>query len=717
VTCRTCGKEISDPFDQALGVCDDCRAKSVAEPEPVVPRTTTAERPVTPTAAPTFPSAGAAQGSGDVSQVRTFTRRGAQGGKGKVVGLIAAVLALVAVAGWLLTVRPWDRKKGPTLVTRGDPSKRPVEAIIQQWKLKYPDIDDADARALTDEGEALLVKDTTAAYREAEQTFEQALVLDPSSERALAGWVLSLAFGRPGQIDDASAKAAESMLTAAEKGGGDARVFVAHAHLLIARNGNPNDIRVLAERGLSSKSPADRALAALAVGQTLLSKNPELANKSFKEALQLDPKLKRAYLFAAQLAISQGRYKDANDSLEKRLELDADQWEAAEALAKLAVDVGEAGRARRVLEAAREAAPRSGRPRLALGMLAYQHLNDFAGAVEQLTGLVNDPEATRADRSDALVHLAAIQRIQGDVAKAGDSIDQALELAPDSVPAKLQRLLVLLERGVASSARLELDGLKGKLGDKQLEALLEGRMQIAEGRFAEAMGTLAAVSEAEPRRVEATLLAGAAAARARRDGKAWEFCLRKALKADPYSRAVPPLTQLYVRPADLLKPAVNAYSAMVADLNEDPNPTLCEGAVAWFMEDPVTADKHFTRVLSIDPKNGEAYAYRAFIALRKRDITGGLRLAGKAIDSSRNSALGYLAQAQAQMLLNKADLAKVSAATALKHGPALLAPRVLMADVEAARQQPEEARRLLTSVLLADPLYRDAKRVLFKHAL
>ena len=27
IKCRTCGKALTDPFDQAIGVCDDCRSQ------------------------------------------------------------------------------------------------------------------------------------------------------------------------------------------------------------------------------------------------------------------------------------------------------------------------------------------------------------------------------------------------------------------------------------------------------------------------------------------------------------------------------------------------------------------------------------------------------------------------------------------------------------------------------------------------------------------
>ena len=374
-------------------------------------------------------------------------------------------------------------------------------------------------------------------------------------------------------------------------------------------------------------------------------------------------------------------------------------------------------KAKKVLEASRAASPHAGRPRLALAILAYQHLGDLKGGEEQLMGIIDDAEIPRGEKADALVHLATIQRILGDPSKASDTIERALESNADSVPAKLQKFLILLDKGVTSSARLALDGLKGKLGDKYLEATLEGRLLIAEDRLPEAIQTLSATSEADPRRVDATFLAGAAAAKSRKDGKAWEFCMKRGLKADPNSRPVPSLTHLYVRPADLLKPAVGAYTALVKDLEEDPSPSLCEGLVAWFMEDPALADKHFLKVTNIDPKNGDGYAYRALTALRRKDVGGALKLAARAIDAGKTGSLGYFAQALAQSQGGKIDQAKISAQAALRNGPQLLGPKVIMGDAEAAQKNSDEARRVLTSILLTDPLYRDAKRVLFKHEL
>lgn len=745
VPCKSCGKSMTDPFDQALGICDDCRNKAqqtVDGPTPdtdagrvervdasgIYKRLTPAQIEKAQAAAPA-----PAQGAGppapnfdyapstaaELGAVRSALRARDEAGRGKVVALVVGLVVALAIGVAVVIKRPWA-KRPPPLVVKNTGGEKPVEGIIQQWRLNYPELQgesSKSAKTYVDTGEELLAKDTTLAYLEAGEEFQKALVLDSSSDDAVAGWVLALAFGRAAQIDEQTARSAESMLLAAEQRSGAPRVFVAHAHFLIARGGNPNDIKVLAERGKNSPQPSDKALAALAIGQTFLTKNPQLADTSFKEALELDPKLKRSYFFMAQLAASQGRYKDAIGHLERRLELDKDQWEAAEELARLYVDVGELQKAKKVLEAAKAAAPHSGRPRLGLAILAYQHQGDASGAQAQLQALVDDKEIARSERADALVHLATLARLGGDANRAGELIDQALELTADSVPAKLQRFLVNLDKGVASSARMEFDALKGRLSDKYLEATLEGRLLVAEDRLADAVRVLSGVQESDGRRADALLLAAASAARARNDGKAWELCLKRGLKLDPGSQPVPSLTHLYVRPADILAPAPGAFLALTPNADEDPNPHLCEGLVAWFSGATATAEKHFSKVTAIDSRNANAYAYRALLALKKKDLGGASRMAGRGTDSSKTNALVHYAAAMALMTANKPDQGKGEAAQALKYNPSLLGAKVMMADVEARTGAPDEARRVLTTVLLNDPLYRDAKRVLYKHAL
>jgi predicted Zn finger-like uncharacterized protein len=727
--CKTCGKAMTDPFDIALGVCDDCRNQAQTHVEVPTPDSNAGRvervdaagihnRPAP--ALPPSPNFGAPPlTAAELGAVRSALRAREDGGRGKAIALIVGILVVLGIGITPVIKKPWA-KKPPPLVVKNTGGAKPVDSIIQQWRLNHPELQgesSKSAQAFVDAGEELLAKDTTLAFLVAEEEFQKALVLDSTNDRAVAGWVLALAFGRAAQLDEQTVKSVESMLTAAEQRSGNPRVFVAHAHFLIARGGNPNDIKVLAEHGKNSPDPADKALAALAIGQTLLTKNPQLADASFKEALKLDPKQKRSYFFMAQLSATQRRYKDAIANLERRLELDRDQWEAAEELARLYVDVGEVPKAKKVLEVAKAAAPRSGRPRIGLAMLAYQHQGDLRGAEAILEPLVDDREIARSERADALVHLAILSRLAGDLNKASDYIERALELVPDSVPAKLQRFLVFLDKGVASSARLELDALKGRLQDQYLEATLEGRLLVAEDRLDDAVRVLSGVQESDGRRADALLLAAAAAAKARKDGKAWELCLKRGLKLDPGSLPVASLTHLYVRPADILAPAAGSFMALTSNPDEDPNPHLCEGLVAWFSGDIANADKHFARVTSIDTRNAHAYAYRALVALKRKELGTASRMATRGVASSKTTGLTHYANSLVLLGSNQPDKARVAAAEALKFTPSLLGAKVVMADVEARNGDGDDARRVLTAVLLVDPHYREAKRVLYKHAL
>ncbi len=736
VRCKSCGKVLTDPFDQALGTCDDCRSKQQdhsgelpSEPNSRVEHIDTsmlAARmspprgqtfvPVTTTTVSSSTASAA-----ELSVVRSAMRdHEEKSNRGRNIGIAVGVVAVIGLGALLVAKKPWDRKRPPPVIKQAaSTSSKPVDAVVQSWRMNYPELDGASSKqsqGFVVEGETALALDTTKGYLDAEESFQKALVVDSSNERAVAGWVFSLAFGRGTQIDDQTATAAESMLVAAEQRSGDPRLYVAHAHFLIVRNGNANDIQVMAERGKGSQSPADKALASMAIGQAMLSKNETVAGAAFAEAIKLDPKLKRGYFFQARLAASMGRYRDATTNLEKRLELDADQWEASDELARLSVEVGELPKAKKVLEAALKAAPRNVKARIALAKLGYQHTGEVSQAIDTLNAVLADKDVSNKDLSDAHAHLSAAYRVAGESAKSAESAEKAVELS-DSVQARLQRFLAMADKNVTSQARIDLDSIKGKLNDPQLDNELEGRLLVAQGRFDEAAVLLGKVHEAEPRWAEALLLAGAASARAKQDGKAWEYCLKRGLKLDPLSYPVPAMTQLYVRPADILRAAVGAYSSLNPSGGEDPNPELCEGLVAWFSEDLGSADRHFAKVITIDQKNADAYAYRTFVALKRRDVGSAMRFGAKAVDAVRTNALGHYALSAALMATNRPEAAKPEAVNANKLGASLLAPRVIMADAEARLKNSDEARRLLTTVLLSDSYYREAKRVLYKQSL
>jgi cellulose synthase operon protein C len=612
------------------------------------------------------------------------------------------------VGGFLAVKRPWV-KKPPPLAKKVDTPSAPIEAMVGEWRLRYPELT-GTAAEYVDQGDEQMARDTTQGYARAEEAYQRALVLDSRNDRAVAGWVLALAFGRFGQIDERTGAAAEAMVGSAERRTSDSRVFAAHAHLMLARSGNFNDIKVLAEQALKSASEKDKALGYLALGQAYLGKNQLYAADYFEKAANADPKLKRAVLYQAQLLVQQGELKKAMDSLDKKLTADPDQWEAADMLARLYVEAGEPAKARKAYLQVPSAA-KDPRAQMTLAILSYQHEGQPAAAVKTLEAVLADEEQVDAqDVITALGHLAAAKRVAGDLDGAAGAASRALDKRPGDLNALVQRFLISIERNKAADARGQLQPLAGRLNDPALELVFSGLVELIDGRAPEAQRQFVKAWETDPRRADALLLAGAAAARAKVDGKAWEYALKQGLKADPW-RAAPlaVMAPVYVRAADVLKPARGAFEPLARD-DEDPNPPLAEGLLAWFSDDHDAAAKLFDRVVHIDPNNGAGFAYRSFVALKKGQASGAEKLAEKGIRGDRAQPLAHLAMGLSLLGQNKLEPSKKALTRAAELAPAMLLPRAKLGEINGRQKRPDEARKALTAVLLNDPLYREARR-------
>jgi len=720
VKCRTCGKALTDPFDQAIGICDDCRSKVDSEATPAQAATELFEpapKPSQPKVTPAVPLPLAAAAPAAPVKKRSSAAiedEEDDGRKTKLAMALVGVLVLAGIGTVLAIKKPWARKPPPLAARLTPGAEKPIERAVEAWKLRFVDDLTGSSADHLAAGEEQLAKDTGSGYLEAEEEFQKALVLDKSNDRAIAGWVLAMAFGRGRGIEDEMAKVAEDLLVAAEQRGGAGRVYTAHAHLLLARGGNMNDIKVMAERGQSSPSDRDRALAFLAEGQSMLSKNPNVAAESFAKALKLDPKLKRAYLAQSQLLLSLGRYREAVANIEKRLEFDPDQWESADALARTWLEVGEIAKAKKVYETAFAADPRNFRARLALVVLAYQHENNVDAALELFDGIMADEDKLEEkDLVEALGHRAAAQRLAGDTEGALASAEKAIGLKTRDPHVNLQRFLIAIDQANAGEARAQWPFISKKLGDVALEGTLEGCLLLVEGKPAEAMRAFAAANEKDPRRIDALLLAGASAAKAKNESKAYEYVLKYALKGDPrYGGPLPVMARFFVRPQDLLRQAKGAFDPL-RSAADDPNVPMAEGLIAWYANDFAGAEKQFVRVLAADPASGEALAFRSLLALRRKENGVALKLAQKAVAIEKQLGLAHYALGMALMATNQFETAKAPFRTAFELEPKLSAPQVKLAEIEMKQKKPEDARRILSGVLLVDPLYFDAKKALY----
>jgi predicted Zn finger-like uncharacterized protein len=733
VKCKSCGKDLTDPFDQALGICDDCRSGagnalsldgSLGKPGAqmlgrLTPQPTPAVSAPDPSTATTEPTPELAAPKAKVKklgrQVQSAYRDddSAEGGAGKVV--VIAVLAVAVIGGvgaFLYIKKPWV--KPPPKLAQKLPitAARPIDAMVTQWKQSYGEGLTGSAAEHLAAGEEKLAPDTPRAYLEAEEEFKKALVLDKSNDRAIAGWALALAFGRGAKVDPETLKMAEAMLVAAEQRGGDARVYVAHAHLMLVRGSNLNDLKIQAERGLSSPSDKDKALGYLALSQAYLNQNTKLAEENLREAVKADPKLKRAYVAQVRLMVSMGDYRSAALTLEKRLESDPDQWEATDALAKLYIDMGDVPAAKRTYSRALQAAPDNPRVKLALGVIAYQHEGDLLAAADRLDALFAEKDKLEQGlKVELLGHRSALKRLLNDLGAATVAADEAIALKSDDVNARLQKLFVCLAQGNVADARAQVPFIK--LDDAALETMVEARVLLAEEKPQDALAKLTRVIEADPRRVDGTILAGAAAVKAHQESKGWELVLAKALRSDPLqSGPRPAMAAYFTRAADFIAPARGLF-AKLAKEKDDPNPRYAEGAMAWHAGDIAAADAAFGEVLSADPTNALAFSFRAMVAIKKRDYANAMKLATKAVGNDRTLGLAHYTLGSAQFLTGKVELARKTLREATERDPRLQCAKARLAEADIKVKKLAEAKAALLLILSADPSYSEAKRVLY----
>ena len=714
--CRECGKPLMDSFDQALGLCDSCRAKASPQPDEAT-QDSLLPAPAESARHGQGPVAGQEGGAepafvGNIAPVRTTDQGARRAQLGQRIAMIVVALVVVGVGGAAIAKRTWN-KKAPTLAVQTHAG--PIDDIIRRWKVQHTDLKGTSGQHLA-AGEAALSLDATGAYLTAEDEFQKALMLDPKSDVAVAGYVRALALGRGPRMDDATYQEALGLISAAEgRSGGAPRVLIAHAELLLARpsSGNGSDARALAERAIVSGSVQEKAQGYLAVGQSYLGQNVVWASEAFEKALALDAKLKRGYYFRAQAYASEGDYRKAIESLEKRLALEPDQWEATDSLARFYLEVGEVDKARRTYQRAVDISSTSTRAKISLAMIAFQHLGKVQEGIDLLRGLSRDREKfEERDVVDLLVQLAAAERQLGQGAAAQQDSADALAIVGSSPAAHLQAFLLALDRNQVAQAKTHLPFLVGHLDDAGLEELMKGRLLFSEGKFDEARTVLAHANELDPRRTDALLFAGAAAASAKRDTAAYELVLSRGLVADPgRSGPRPMMAEFYVSAADVIQPAVGRFLSLSTGA-DDPNPDLAEGLVQFHLKSLGEADKQLSRAVGIDPSNAPGHMLKAIIALQHGDKAGALKESGRSLEPNRGYALGHFARGLAFMASGKDELAVKEMRDALAQDPKLLGPRVKLGELLRTRS-PEEAKKMLITVVGLDPTYPGAKRALY----
>ncbi len=761
--CRDCGVALTDAFDRALGICERCRTDH-DRAAPLGSGEDT-ERGMPPDAVDlddphghleSSPGSADADLEGVADSLDESSTNGAEGYEAKensneavpdeppepseralppalrdpshlmnaavlspsqwragpaFVALI--VIAALGAAGAVLLIR----RRAPKLVKQAEAVRlaAPLEKVRQQWSREFVGLK-GNALHWLKQGEVDFARDTPLGYQEAEKCFQKAFLLQAIGDQPIAGYLLAVAWGRGASLDDSAVEELIKLAEAAEaQWGRSPRVLVAYASLLLLRPDSPGSAeraRAFAQEAVGLASGREKALAHLTLSSAFLSSSAELAIQNTELALTLDPALRRGYFQRAVARESLGDYRSAIADLEKRLSLDADQWQARAMLARIYQEVGESGLAYKLYD---PSSPGGADPRAAIAraVIQYQGEQRSSAAAQGLREWIQTQEnGDRALMDDAWVHLAASERLAARLESAAIAANQALKISPSDPAPRLQLFLIALSRGSTEEAERQLSALKRRLTNPSLEKLLEGRLLLAQHRDAEAMRAFAEAAQLDPRRLDALLLAGAAAASAARRDETLRY-LVTAGQMDPTRTAPAPLaTRYYLRPDENLAGAEGRVIRL-AKGSSDVTPRLYEALIRFHQRNGSAADKLLEQVLDVDAGNALAHALRALIALQRGSLRAARTSAERAVAVGRGVALAHYAYGTVLVRSGKLDDAQAEFRQAEALAPTLLAAQVSLAELEAKKKSTDAARARLIHVLRVDPSYLAAKRALY----
>jgi tetratricopeptide (TPR) repeat protein len=630
------------------------------------------------------------------------------------------VLAGLGVAGALaLRARRARTEEAPPLAVLA-PLAPELRAAVERWRKSAADLT-GSASDQAEAGRRLLAEDTRQGALRAEERFQNALVLDPRRDDALAGYLQALALGRGAAVPEPVFREALALSEAGlQRSGRAPALLVATAQLLLSRGRSGEGLeqaRALATEALQAGPPPLQAEAHLVLARVLLTSSRALARGHLEQAEALAPGLGRAVPLKAELLQAEGRYREAVDLLRERVRRDPEHWAALGELAGLLEGVGEVQAAREVYAAG--AAARRPEAARALGVLLLRGEGARPReAVRVLRELLARRETLGAGEAPGvLVDLATAERAAGNAAGAQRAAEEALALAPALPGAHLQLLLLELSRGRAGAARPHLAAVEGKLQDAGLEALLAGRVALLGGDAAAAVQHFLRAVEADPRRTDAQLWAGVAAARAGRPADAFRL-LRAALQQDPArapASGVRPVPQVGggVVAGELLAGA-DGHLLRLAE-GEDVVPArLYEGLVRYHQRAGGAAERLLEQVVRQDVRNAPAFALRALLAAERGDRRAALRLGAVAAGEGRELALARAANAEALAEAGRTEDARQEMAAAHAAAPAVATYAVRLAELEAATGAKDAARERLLKVVARDPANAAAPRALYQ---
>ncbi len=348
----------------------------------------------------------------------------------------------------------------------------------------------------------LAQKDLRKAYWE----LQEAVRLDPSNLEAKLQYGQFLLFGKQEDLDSAVTTADEILATEP----GSAPAWVLKARALDALDRNDEALEAY-QKAVEAAPEQGGPLLLLANFHRQQGRNEE-AEPLFRKLTEVEPKLAAYAAYGGYLASLGGRDDEAEAAYRKGLEL-AEPKERGDAYSLLANFLFRAGRVEQAEAVMREGIEKAEDPLPLIYGLArfYNARGDTRRAEEMIE------EATRAREGDPepLLLLSTYRGRNGDLEGALAAAEQAAQVAPDDLRARLRKAEVLVDLGYRTQdqtkiaqGRAIVDAVLGQ-DEASPEALfVKAKIELAERHLDEALAALRRALDTRPDWAQAHFLLG-----------------------------------------------------------------------------------------------------------------------------------------------------------------------------------------------------------------
>jgi putative PEP-CTERM system TPR-repeat lipoprotein len=326
---------------------------------------------------------------------------------------------------------------------------------------------------------------TQGLSEEAVSDLEKAIELDPNSHQA-AVWLV-LVHLKNGSFDDAFKTAQRlsgqlpdqplpfNLMGAALQGKGD--IAGARAQFEKALAINPSNF------------PASQNLASLDIAEGKI----DAAIARYRGLIDDDPKNVRAYMELAGIAQRQRRIDDAVSWLEQAQNVAPDSVAVSASLVNLYIVQGKAENSLTLARELERKAPDNPRALEALGR-AQMASNDAAGAVTTYSRMVDKLN----DQPEALLQLAQAQSAAQNPGGARRTLERALVVDSNFVPAKVLLVRLLAADGQTDSALSLSEEVRAAQPQSSLGDMLKGDVLASAERYADAAAAFEAGLQKQP---------------------------------------------------------------------------------------------------------------------------------------------------------------------------------------------------------------------------